>query len=173
MILAFAPNITSPLISELLVFVGIGVSIIGIVLLGISLFLALPEELLITAKAYQEISMICHLWKIDWLLYPEHHEGAQNGGKYLDVWDWMKTKEHPYSMKNWSKYKSLFDESITRVNDKLSEILRLFPNSIDEPFKMEVYSAIERLKFERNFYTTKLNTPTVRSRDGVLPASFG
>jgi hypothetical protein len=23
------------------------------------------------------------------------------------------------------------------------------------------------------FYTTKLNTPTVRSRDGVLPASFG
>lgn len=156
-VLAFAPNIISHSISGTLVFVGIGLTIIGIILLGISLFRALPEESSITPKAYQEIGMACHLWKLDWQLYPEHREGAQNGGKYLDVWDWMKTKEHPYSVENWLKYRPLFDEPITKVNNKLSEIIRLFPNSIDEHFKMEVYSAIRQLKSERDFYLGTIN----------------
>jgi hypothetical protein len=130
--LAFAPNVIPPLITEILIFFGIGITIIGIVLFSVSLFRKLPEELLTTPEAYQKVDLACHIWSGDFILYPEHKLKLTEAKitKYSDIWEWMKPQIHPYSADAWKKYLPLFTNSINGVNNKLLETIKLFPGSI-------------------------------------------
>jgi hypothetical protein len=112
----------------------------------------------LTSNLYNQISLACHIWKNAYLFYyPGHfHRGER---QYLDVWELMgKTGNHIYSEQEWLKYRPLFDQVLVEVINKLLEVIKLFPDSIDESFKMQVYQTIEQLKLERDVY---LQTPSL------------
>lgn len=103
---------------------------------------------------FGEFGLACHIWKNVYLFqYGEDARLDKDGKKYLDVWEAMQTTaQHTYSEGEYRRYIPLFDTVIIEVINKLSELLKLFADSIEEQFKMQVYQTIEQLKIERDMY---------------------
>jgi hypothetical protein len=119
---------------------------------------------------YNQISLACHIWKNAYILYYPDRFGKRDGQQYLDVWEKMeKIGNHIYSEQEWLKYRPLFDQVVVEVTNKLLELMKLFPDSIEEQFKMQVYQTIEQLKLERNMY---LRTPNLIGLFGDKDQAF-
>lgn len=112
------------------------------------------EDKIAKQNIYGKIHFACHLWENSYFFrYPEHRT-TSNGQKYSDVWEEIeKTCNHVYSLQEWKRYRPLFNESITEVNNKLIEVLKVFSNSIDEQFKIEIYNTTEQLKICQFVYS--------------------
>lgn len=152
--------------------------VIGVILVTRAYFIAKVHPIPLIEQVYSQISLACHIWKNAYILYFPERFAERDGLQYLDIWEKMeKTGNYTYSQQEWLKYRPLFDQVVIEVTDKLLELIKLFSDSIEQQFKMQIYQTIDQLKRERDVYliTPILIIPNYdrdKDKDQALKARF-
>ncbi len=123
----------------------------------------------ITADLLQELIMVCHSWKNDYIsLYPGHFKDVQPSDKPRDVWEMFQIEvNHTYSDEEWSRYAPLFNPGIRDLVVRFDRLASVWSEYLDDDVKHMLLKTPSQLQNQARFYVvTRL--PEVREGADIL-----
>lgn len=123
----------------------------------LSNYWSIPEKSLptdITKDLYQELSMIAHFWKNEYMdLYPGHFAKIPSNDSRKDVWDlFQDVAQHEFSESEWKKYNPLFSSKLPVVVDKLQKLTLVWGEYLDDVVKHRLLKLCSQLENQARIY---------------------